>query len=45
LYEDANKNRLKELLLRKAQVDKDVAEIEGEWLETQEALEALAGEE
>ncbi len=45
LYEDANKNRLKELLLRKAQVDKDVAEIEGEWLEAQEALEALAGEE
>ncbi len=45
LYEDANKNRLKELLLRKAQVDKDVAEIEGEWLETQEALEALASEE
>ncbi|MER2581932.1 MAG: ribosomal protection-like ABC-F family protein, partial [Candidatus Competibacter sp.] len=44
LYEDANKNRLKELLLRKAQVDKDVAEIEGEWLEAQEALEALAGE-
>ena len=45
LYEDANKNRLKELLLRKAQVDKDVAEIEGEWLEAQEALEALASEE
>ncbi|MFO1372383.1 MAG: ATP-binding cassette domain-containing protein [Candidatus Competibacteraceae bacterium] len=45
LYEDANKNRLKELLLRKAQVDKDVAEIEGEWLEAQEALEALAREE
>ena len=45
LYEDANKNRLKELLLRKAQVDKDVAEIEGEWLEAQEALEALAGDE
>ena len=45
LYEDANKNRLKELLLRKAQVDKELEEIEGEWLETQEALEALAGEE
>jgi ATP-binding cassette subfamily F protein 3 len=45
LYEDANKNRLKELLLRKAQMDKEVAEIEGEWLDGQEALEALAREE
>jgi len=41
LYEDANKNRLKELLLRKAQVDKELAEIEGEWMEVQEALEML----
>jgi len=31
--------------LRKAQVDKELEEIEGEWLEAQEALEALAGEE
>ena len=45
LYEDANKNRLKELLLRKAQVDKELEDIESEWLEAQEALEALAREE
>ncbi|RUQ36816.1 MAG: ATP-binding cassette domain-containing protein [Candidatus Competibacteraceae bacterium] len=45
LYEDANKNRLKEALLRKAQLDKEVEDIEGEWLETQEALETLASEE
>ncbi len=44
LYEDANKNRLKELLLRKAQMDKEVENLEGEWLELQEALETLAGE-
>ena len=45
LYEDANKNRLKELLLHKAQVDKELEEIESEWLEVQEALEALVREE
>ena len=45
LYEDANKNRLKELLLRKAQVDKELEDVESEWLEAQEALEALAREE
>ena len=45
LYEDANKNRLKELLLRKAQVDKELADIEGEWMEAQEALEEIAREE
>ena len=44
LYDDASKNRLKELLLHKAQVDKDLQQIESDWLETQEALEALAGE-
>ena len=41
LYEDANKNRLKELLLRKSQVDKELELIESHWLEAQEALEAL----
>ena len=45
LYEDAQKNRLKELLLRKAQVDKELEAVEGDWLETQEALETLAREE
>ena len=42
LYEDANKNRLKELLLCKAGVDREQAELETEWLEIQETLEALA---
>jgi ATP-binding cassette subfamily F protein 3 len=41
IYEDAHKNRLKTALLRKAQVDKELADIEGEWLEAQETLEAL----
>lgn len=45
LYEDGNKNRLKELLLRKAQLDKEVEDIETEWLEAQEALEILGSEE
>ena len=45
LYEDANKNRLKELLLHKARTDKELEEIESEWLETQETLEAMVGEE
>ncbi len=44
IYEDAHKNRLKAALLRKAQVDKELADIEGEWLEAQEALEGLARE-
>ncbi len=42
LYEDANKTPLKALLLRKAQADKALEEIESDWLEAQEALEALA---
>ena len=40
-YEDANKNRLKEWLLRKGQVDQELAALELEWLDIQEALEAL----
>ena len=44
IYEEAHKNRLKTAMLRKAQVDKELADIEGEWLEAQEALEALARE-
>jgi len=43
-YDDANKTRLKELLLRKAELDREVAQLETEWLETQEELEALARE-
>lgn len=42
LYEETNKNHLKALLLRKAQVDRALEEIESEWLEAQEALETLA---
>ena len=45
LYEDAQKNRLKELLLRKAQVDKELEAVESDWLEAQEALETLAQEQ
>jgi ATP-binding cassette subfamily F protein 3 len=41
-YDDASKNRLKELLLRKAELDREVAKLETEWLEVQEALEVLA---
>ena len=44
IYEDAHKNRLKAALLRKAQVDKELVDIEGEWLEAQETLEALVRE-
>ncbi len=43
-YDDANKNRLKVWLVRKGEVDRELAVLETEWLETQEALEALARE-
>ncbi len=36
LYENAHKNCLKAALLRKAQADKELADIKGEWLEAQE---------
>ena len=41
LYEDANKNRLKELLLRKSEIDRELIMLEEEWLELQEQLESL----
>lgn len=44
LYADANKNQIKEVLLHKAQVDKELADIEGEWPEAQEALETITRE-
>ncbi len=44
-YDDANRNRLKEWLLRKAEVDKEVAALEAEWLETQETIEALIADD
>ncbi len=40
-YDEANKNRLKEWLLRKGEVDRELAALETEWLEIQEAIEAL----
>jgi ATP-binding cassette subfamily F protein 3 len=40
-YDDANKNRLKECLLRKGEVDRELAALENEWLEIQEAIEVL----
>jgi ATP-binding cassette subfamily F protein 3 len=43
-YDEANKNRLKEWLLRKGEVDRDLAALETEWLEIQEAIEALTND-
>ena len=40
-YDEANKNQLKEWLLRKGEVDRDLAVLEAEWLEIQEVIEAL----
>jgi ATP-binding cassette subfamily F protein 3 len=41
-YDETNKNRLKEWLLRKGEVDRELAALETAWLELQEAIEALA---
>ena len=43
-YDDANKNRLKEWLLRKGEVDRELEALETEWLEIQEAIEALTAD-
>lgn len=40
-YEEASKTRLKEWLLRKAEVDRELARLESDWLAAQEAIEAL----
>jgi len=40
-YDDAIKNRLKEWLMRKAEVDRELTALESEWLDLQETLEAL----
>jgi len=40
-YEEAHRNRLKDGLLRKGEVDRELAGLETEWLELQEAIEAL----
>jgi ATP-binding cassette subfamily F protein 3 len=39
-YEEANKAKLKELLLHQARTDRELAEVEEEWLNLQEQLEA-----
>ncbi len=41
LYESVNKNRLQALLLKKAQIDRSLNNLESEWLDAQEALEML----
>jgi len=41
-YDDANKARLKNWLLRKGETDRELAEVEEEWLALHEALEAIA---
>jgi len=40
-YDEANKNRLKKWLLRKSEVDRELAVLETEWLEIQEVIETL----
>ena len=42
VYDNANKAKLKTLLTDQAYYTKDLAQLEGEWLEQQEALEKLA---
>ncbi len=40
LYGDSQKDRLKQILTRKAQIDKALEEAEADWLEAEEKLEA-----
>jgi len=42
IYEEANKEALKTLLLDQAYVGRELAQIEAEWLELQAQLERLA---
>jgi ATP-binding cassette subfamily F protein 3 len=44
-YEETNKNRLKEWLLRKGEVGRELAALETKWLEVQEAIEALVSDD
>ena len=41
-YDDANKARLKDWLLRKGEMDRELAQLEEQWLALHEALEAIA---
>jgi ATP-binding cassette subfamily F protein 3 len=43
IYDDANKEALKQLILDQAYIAKELEQLETEWLEQQEALEQLAG--
>jgi ATP-binding cassette subfamily F protein 3 len=42
IYDAANKAKLKQLLADQAFFTKDLGELEGQWLELQEQLEAIA---
>jgi ATP-binding cassette subfamily F protein 3 len=42
LYAEVNKDRLKAFLYEQAQVARELEQLEEEWMEQQEALEALA---
>ncbi len=41
IYEEANKDRLKELLQQKGETDRRLAEVEEQWLEASEELESV----
>jgi ATP-binding cassette subfamily F protein 3 len=43
IYADARKDELKQLLFEQATLNKELEQLEGEWMEQQEALEAVAG--
>jgi ATP-binding cassette subfamily F protein 3 len=42
LYEEASKERLKEVLKEKGEVERRLAEVEEQWLEASEELEELS---
>jgi ATP-binding cassette subfamily F protein 3 len=44
LYADANKDALKQALFEQAQITRELEQLEAEWLEQQDALEALNSE-
>ena len=41
LYEDSNKNKLKELLREQGEISRELSQLEEQWLELQEELEAI----
>ena len=44
IYAESNKDKLKQLLLEKSQVDEALENVEMEWLEASEAYEEAMGE-